>query len=146
MTQSEEKSGVASRAELERAGIRQEPIPELLSRLSSDLTLLVRQEIALAKRETADKVNVLKAEALAVTMGGVLLHVGLLVLVAAGILALAQALPAWASALIVGGVLAIAGGALLAQARARLAKLDLAPQATMQSVERDVDAVKEAVR
>jgi hypothetical protein len=110
------------------------------------LTLLVRQEIALAKRETSDKLNLLKAEALAVSLGGMLLHVGLLVLVASGVLALAKALPAWASALIVGGVLVIAGAVMLAQAKARLAKLDLAPQATMKSVEQDVQAVKEAVR
>jgi cytochrome c biogenesis protein ResB len=146
MIQPEEKSGVASLAEIERARLRQEPVSELFSRLSSDLTLLVRQEIELAKHETAAKLNVLKAEAVAVSLGGVFLHVGLLVLVAAGILALAQVLPAWASALIVGGALAIAGGVLLAQAKARLAKLDLAPQATLQNVERDVDAVKEAVR
>jgi len=137
---------VASLGELERTGLAKQPAAEILSRLSSDLTLLVRQEIALAKRETASKLNVLKAEALVLSLGGVLLHVGLLVLVAAGVLALAEALPAWASALIVGGGLVVSGAVILAQAKARLAKLDLAPQATMKSVERDVRAVKEAVR
>jgi hypothetical protein len=146
MAQPEEKSGLASLGDLERAKLREQPLPELISQLSSDLTLLVRQEIALAKREAEDKLRLVKAEALAVSIGGVLLHVGLLVLVAAGVLALAEVLPAWAAALIVGGVLAVAGVVLLAQAKARLAEWDPTPKEALRSLERDVDAVKEAVR
>jgi hypothetical protein len=122
------------------------PLTELLGRLSRDTSLLAQQEIALAKQEAADKLAIIKAELVGVTVGGVLVQAGVLALIAGGILALALVLPPWAAALVAGGVLLAVGAGLLLKAKERLSKLDLAPKKTVQTVKQDVYAVKEAAK
>jgi uncharacterized membrane protein len=142
----EEQSGVSSFGAAGRELLHDKPLSELLPQLTKDVTLLAQQEIALAKQEAADKLTVIKTEAVGLTVGAVLLHSGLLVLVAAVVLLLATFLPAWLAALIGGGGLALAGALLLLRGKARLSELDLGPKLVIENVEQDVSAIKEAAR
>lgn len=126
--------------------LRHEPLADLVSRVSQDIGLLMKQELGLAKQEVANKVVRVKAEATGMALGGTLLHAGVLLLATAVVLGLSELLAPWLAALIVAIVLLAVGGGLLMRGRARLAALELAPKIALENVQRDVDAVQEAVR
>jgi hypothetical protein len=112
----------------------EQSLGELFSKLSADTGLLVRQEVELAKAEMAEKARAGAKQAGLAAFGGALAYVGLFAIVAAIIALLAQVLPLWLAALIV-GVVVVAAGALLARnAAGNLAKIDLAPAMTVRSL------------
>jgi hypothetical protein len=127
-----------------------EPVEErslrsLIGQLSRDGSLLVQQEIALAKQELTEKAGVLAASGASMAVGGLVLYAGVLTITAGFVLALALAMPAWVSALLVGVALAAAGAVMLLRGKKRLTDLDLKPSKTTASVKRDVETLKEAV-
>lgn len=123
-----------------------QPLRELFGRLSQDGSLLIRQEIALAKVELGEKAARLRSQASLMAAGGIALYTGALALVAGLILLLALAMPAWASALLVGTAIATVGAVLLLRGKNNLEKLDLKPHETVSNVRQDVNAIKEAAR
>lgn len=104
------------------AGTGDRTLKHLVSDLKDNSALLVRQEIALAKAEVKEKVKGVAKKAITFSIAGVLAYAGLLVVLAAVILAvIALGVVAWLAALIVGaGVLA--GAFLLVQRARRPAK------------------------
>lgn len=120
-----------------------------LGKLFSDLTektsLLMRQEVALAKKELSETVSQALGDVIMLAVGAALAYIGLLALIAAAILGLALVLPAWASALIVGAVIIVIGGVLVLQGLNNLKKLDLMPRRTVDTIKEDVQAVKESM-
>jgi hypothetical protein len=123
-----------------------QPLREIVGQLSRDGSLLIKQEIALAKLELGEKAARFRTQATVIAAGGIALYTGALALVAGLILLLALAMPAWASALLVGTAIATAGAVLLLRGKNNLEKLDLKPEQTVANVRRDVDAIKEAAR
>lgn len=98
------------------------PVRELTAQLGEQLTRLVRDETALAKAE-------LFASARQAVLGGGLLGGAALVavtawltMVAAAIAGIAEGLPVWASALIIGGVLGALAGVLALLGRNRMSR------------------------
>jgi hypothetical protein len=128
------------------ANVEERPLRDLLRQLSRDGSLLVQQEVALARRELADKAARLQQDFAALALGGVILFVGVLTLTAALVLLLSLVMPAWASSVAVGAAISAIGALLLVRGKARLARLDLKPEQALESVQRDVDAVQEAAR
>jgi hypothetical protein len=120
-------------------------ISELFGQLTQDLTLLVRQELLLARTEITEKVSRLVANAVSVAAGGLVAYVGALALVAALILALHELadISPWISALIVGAVLAIAGYLMLQRGLKELKRVDLSPRRTVETLKDDVQWAKE---
>ncbi|WP_030689621.1 phage holin family protein [Streptomyces globisporus] len=123
---------------------RDEPVGELVTRASRQISELVREEMRLARAEMTQKgrrygiggglfggaglVGILAAQALG----------------AAGIAALALVLPVWASALIVAALLAAVAAVLAGIGRKQVAKAGgPAPEKTIESVKADVDEIKE---
>lgn len=130
--------------------LRQEErsIGELFGQLTQDMTLLVRQEIQLARTEMSEKLSRLAANLISVIGGGFVAYVGALALVGALILALHElaGISRWVSALIVGAVLAIAGYAMLQRGLKELKRVDLAPRRTVENIKDDVQAIKDDVQ
>jgi putative copper export protein len=129
--------------------LRQERgVAELLGQLSQDMTMLVRQEVQLARAEMSDKLSRLTANLVSVVAGGFVAYVGALALVAALILALHNLanISPWVSALIVGAVLAIAGYAMLRRGLGELKRVDLAPRRTVENIKDDVQAIRNDVQ
>jgi hypothetical protein len=126
--------------------LRQErSIGELFGQLTQDMTLLVRQEIQLARTEMSDKLSRFTTNLVSVLSGGFVAYLGGLALVAALILAirdLANISLAW-SALIVGAVLAIVGYVMLQKGVKELKRVDLAPRRTVETLKDDVQWAKE---
>lgn len=122
------------------------PISSLFSDLLNELTELVRQEILLAKREISDKVNQITSGGVILVAGGAVLFAGFLALLHCAELALANVMAPWLAALIVGGVVAIVGLILVLKGRSKLKTANLAPQRTMESLQRDKELAQEHVR
>lgn len=122
-------------------------IGELASQLSEQVSRLVRDEIALAMAETKERGKKLGIGAGLFGGTAVLGWFAIGVLISAAILGLATAVDAWLAALIVGVVLLLIAGVL-----ALVGKKDLqqgappVPTEAISSVQKDVDAVREAVK
>jgi hypothetical protein len=118
---------------------------ELVSRLSQDLSQLVRDEMRMAQVEVTGKA---KKAGVGIGMfgaAGLLALYGAGVLIAAAVIALALAVPAWLAALIVAVVLVAAAGVAALVGKKRVSDaVPPVPEATVDSVKRDVAAAKDA--
>jgi uncharacterized membrane protein YqjE len=123
----------------------QRSIGELFGQLTQDVNLLVRQEIALARAELAQKVSRARRDAMSLVAGAVVTYLGALALLAAVILVLDQAvgLPSWLAALLVGAALAVAGYLMLRRGLRDLQRLDPTPRRTVATLKDDVQWAKE---
>jgi hypothetical protein len=123
-------------------------IGELFGQLSQDMTLLVRQEVQLARAEMSDKITRLTTNLVSVIAGGFVAYVGALALVAALILALQDLanISPWVSALIVGALLGIIGYVMLKRGLTELKRVDLAPRRTVENIRDDVQSIKDDVQ
>ncbi len=121
-------------------------IKELVRQLADDSTLLMRQEVELAKHEIENKLDRAKKDIVALLVGGAVLYAGFLVLLATVVLALANGLAPWLAALIVGGVVAIAGGLSALKGAKDVRELDPKPRQSLGSIRMDVQRLKEAAR
>jgi VIT1/CCC1 family predicted Fe2+/Mn2+ transporter len=123
--------------------LRERPIGEVAKQLTSDISLLVRQEIELAKAEMAAKGRT-AAPGLGMFGGA-----GIVALCAAGaitaflVLVFSLFLPNWAAALIVGAVLAAIAFVLIKQGKERVAEAGKpVPEQTIETVKEDVEWAK----
>lgn len=108
---------------------------ELFSELSRETSALIRQEVELAKTEMSSKLKTAGGHAGLAAAGGALAHAGLLVLLAAIVIGLADlGVPAWLSALIVAAVVIAVGYMLVNRGLARLRATSVAPVQTMESL------------
>jgi hypothetical protein len=112
------------------------------------MTLLVRQEIQLARSEISEKLSRFTTNLISVAAGGFVAYVGGLALVAALILALHDLanISLAISALIIGAVLAIAGYLMLKRGLTELKRVDIAPRRTVENIKDDVQSIKEDVQ
>ncbi len=120
-------------------------IGELFGQLTQDMTLLVRQEIQLARTEMSDKLSRFTTNLVSVLSGGFVAYLGGLALVAALILAIRDLanISLALSALIVGAVLAIVGYVMLQKGMKELKRVDFAPRRTVETLKDDVQWAKE---
>jgi VIT1/CCC1 family predicted Fe2+/Mn2+ transporter len=123
--------------------LRERPLGEVAKALTRDVSLLVHQEIDLAKAEMAEKGRT-AAPGLGMFGGA-----GIVALCAAGaltaflVLVFSVFLPEWAAALIVGAVLAAAAYVLVRQGKERVADAGKpVPEQTIETVKEDVEWVK----
>lgn len=128
-------------------GLEAVPTGELVQLLASQVSELVRGELEQARTELAAKGKRAGAGAGLAGAGGVVALYGLGALIAAGIAALALVWPVWLAALVVGVVVLIVAGVLALAGRSQLRRaVPPAPEHAVQSVRDDVTAVREAVR
>jgi len=123
--------------------LRERPLGEVAKALTRDVSLLVRQEIDLAKAEMAEKGRT-AAPGLGMFGGA-----GIVALCAAGaltaffVLVFSVFLPEWAAALMVGAALAAAAYVLVRQGKERVADAGKpVPEQTIETVKEDVEWAK----
>jgi Putative Actinobacterial Holin-X, holin superfamily III len=122
-------------------------VAELARQLPEQISRLVREELRLAQLEMTQKGKRAGIGAGMLGGGGVIALYGVAAVVAAAIFALTLVLPAWASALIVGGALLLVSAALAGLGRKRVKQaMPPVPQQTQASVEADVEEIKERVQ
>lgn len=112
---------------------------ELFGELTREIVTLIRQEVALARTEMSQKVSRIGKHVGLMAAGGAVAYAGLLAIVAAIIITLAQHtdLSWWASALIVGIVVTGLGGFLAWKGLDALKHVDLAPRQTLETLKED---------
>ena len=123
--------------------LREQPMGQVAKELTSDLSLLVRQELALARAEMTEKGRT-AAPGLGMFGGA-----GVMALCAAGaltaflVLVLSLFLPDWAAALIVGAVFAAVAYVLVQRGKERVADAGTpVPEQTIETVKEDVEWAK----
>lgn len=124
-----------------------QPVGELISELSEQVSVLVRDELRLASMEMARKGKQARAGIGILSGSGVAALFGAGCLTACAVLAISGVLAAWLAALIVGAaLLAVAGAAaLLGKSHLKRAAPPV-PTDAAASVKADVDVIKERAR
>ncbi|RYZ46027.1 MAG: phage holin family protein [Myxococcaceae bacterium] len=112
------------------------PLGALVSEFIEQGRHLLRAEFTLARTELKSEAKKATAGGGMVAAGGVVLLLGAMALVAFLVIALAQVMPLWASALLV-TVLLLAAGAGLAAVGAKRLKTIHAPRKTIQTLKED---------
>lgn len=127
--------------------LREQSTAELVQRASEQISLLIRDELALAKAELAEKG---KHAGLGIGLfggAGAFAFYGVGALIATGILLLALVMPAWLAALIMTAFIFLCAAIMALVGRRQLKRaVPPVPQAAASGLKADVDAVKEAVR
>jgi len=138
----EDVSGVAT----QDSPASEASVGELVSRASEQLTTLVRDEMRLAQVEMVQK-----GRRSGIGLGlfggaGAVAWFGIASLVTAAFLGLSLVVAPWLAAVIVGVVLLLTASALAMVGRREVSQATpVLPQESMQSVRRDVEAVKEGI-
>jgi hypothetical protein len=115
---------------------------ELVRELTAETRSLLRKEIELAKAETAEKISFLGGRAGELALGGVIVLIGGLVLMAAAVtgltalldLFMSTELAAFVAPLLLGGGLAFVGWGKVQAALARIRSEGLAPRLTTRTL------------
>jgi drug/metabolite transporter (DMT)-like permease len=109
---------------------------ELFAELSRETGVLVRKEVELATTEMTSKARVAGGHVGIVAAGGALAHAGLLVLLAAFVIGLAQlGVTPWLSALIVAVVTMVVGYVLVNKGLSNLRRTSVAPTQTIETLQ-----------
>ncbi|MDQ5826374.1 MAG: phage holin family protein [Chloroflexota bacterium] len=120
---------------------------ELFADLAKESSVLVRQEVALAKAEMTQKAGQVGKDIGFLAVGGLVLYAGLLAIIAAIIIVLGTVgVPWWLAALVVGVIVAGVGYFLVQRGLQALKKESLAPKQTIETLKEDAEWAKEQVR
>lgn len=120
---------------------RKRSLFSLIGDLPGLLMNLVREEIEQLKQEMISKAKHAGVGIGLLVAAGTFLFFALAVFIAAAVLGLATVLPAWAAALIVGGVILLLGVILIAIGVNQLKQGSPTPTKTIDSIHKDVDAI-----
>lgn len=118
-------------------------IPDLLRALATDVTRLIRDEVALARAEMSEGAHRMGAAVVMIAAGAILGLAALIILLDAVVYGLANHMPAWLAAVIVGGVVAVIGFVMVRKGQNDLSAARLAPTRTAAQVGRDAQLVRE---
>ena len=130
----------------ENRSLENRPLGDLFGDLASEMSNLVRQEVALAKVEVAQKAKYVGRNVGYLVVGGAVAYVALLAIVAAIIMLLAKVLPDWGAALLVGVVIGVVGWLLIGKAMMALQNADLTPRETVETLKEDATWMKEQIK
>ena len=130
----------------ENRSLENRPLGDLFGDLASEMSNLVRQEVALAKVEVAQKAKYVGRNVSYLVVGGAVAYAALLAIVAAIIMLLAKVLPDWGAALLVGVVIGVVGWLLIGKAMMALQNTDLTPRETVETLKEDATWMKEQIK
>jgi lipopolysaccharide export LptBFGC system permease protein LptF len=126
---------------------QERPTAELVKQLSEQVSVLVREEVKLARLEMTRKGKQAGSGAGLLGGGALVALYGIGCLIACVVLALSGVVSAWAAALIVGAVLLAVAAALALPGKGRLQKATPpVPKQAVGSIKTDVEEIKERAR
>jgi hypothetical protein len=121
--------------------VEERPLSELFSDLVTETSNLVRNEVALAKVEITNKASKIGKNIGSLVIGGAVAYAGVL----AVIMLLGRVIPMWLSALIVGLIVVGIAWLMISKAMTELQRVDLKPEATVESVKEDAQWIKDQI-
>ncbi len=115
-------------------------LAQLVSGLMSDATLLMQQELALAKYELYEEARKTKKAAASLGSGILVAAIGglLLIIMLVHLLRELTEWPLWTCYGIIGGICAIGGAALLYSGKQQMSQIDIVPQQTVETMKENV--------
>jgi len=128
---------------LTQVGARRESLVELIGELANQSVGLMRDEVALARRELEQKLKTVQSAAAVVAIGAFIALIAALSVCAAVIIALAEYVGPWQSALIVGLILGMAAGVAISIGISRFKRTNLKPEQTIETIEENKEWLKE---
>ncbi|MCI0387198.1 MAG: phage holin family protein [Acidobacteria bacterium] len=120
-----------------------ESFGELVGLVASQSAGLVRDEVALAQREVRENLKTVRSAASVVIIGAVTALIAAMALCAAVIIALAEHVGPWQSALIVGLILGMTAGVVILSGVNRFKRTNLRPVQTIETLEENKEWLKE---
>jgi uncharacterized membrane protein YqjE len=129
--------------DLTEISVRRESWGELIGELAGQLVGLARDEVALARRELEQKLKTVQSAAAVVAIGAIIALIATLSVCAAVIIALAEYVGPWQSALIVGLILGMAAGVTILIGVSRFKRTSLRPEKTIETLEENKEWLKE---
>ena len=130
----------------ENRSLENRPLGDLFGDLATDMSNLVRQEVALAKLEITQKAKYLGRNIGYLVVGGAVAYAAALAIMAAIIMLLAKVLPHWGAALIVGAVVGGIGWMLIGKAMMALQPAELTPRETVETLKEDATWMKQQIK
>lgn len=130
----------------ENRPLENRPLGDLFGDLANDMSSLVRQEVTLAKVEITQKAKYVGRNVGYLVIGGAVAYAALLAIIAAIIMLLAQVVPHWGAALIVGAVVGGIGWLLIGKAMTALQQADLTPHETVETLKEDATWMKQQIK
>ena len=118
-------------------------MPELLGKLATESSHLIRDEIALAKQEISEKVIVLRSALIGAVVSASLGLAALLALCGAAAAALAPVTGAWQALLVIGGGLVLISTVAAYVSVGILKRMTLTPEETLDTLEENKEWLKE---
>lgn len=125
--------------------IREKSLGELFTELATETSMLVRQEVALAKAEATAKATAVGKDVGFLAAGAAVGYISVLAIVAGVIMLLANVMPAWLSSLLVGAAIGGAAYFLIMSAISRLRRMDPLPQQTIETLKEDAKWLKKEI-
>jgi len=130
----------------ENRSLENRPLGDLFGDLATEMSNLVRQEVALAKVEVSQKVKHVGRNVGYLAIGGAVAYAAVLAIIAGIIMLLAKVVPHWGAALIVGAVVGGIGWLLIGKAMMALQQTDLTPRETVETLKEDATWMKEQIK
>lgn len=130
----------------ENRAMENKPLGDLFSDLASEMSELVRKEVALAKVEIGQKAKHVGKNVGYLAIGGAVAYAAMLTIIAAIVMLLDHVMPDWGAALLVGIVVGVVGWLLISKARAALQATDMTPQQTVETLKEDAAWVKQQIK
>ena len=120
-------------------------LAQLLTGIVNDARELLRQELALAKYELREDLQKAKTAMVSLGIGIGVTAIGglLLILMLVHLLNALAGLPLWACYGIIGAVFVIVGGVLLLIGKNTIARIDVVPPQTVETMKENVQWIKE---
>jgi hypothetical protein len=130
----------------ENRAMDNKPLGDLFGDLASEVSELVRKEVALAKLEIGQKAKHVGKNVGYLVVGGAVAYAAMLTVLAAIVMLLDKVMPNWGAALLVGIVVGIVGWLLISKARAALEATEVTPQQTVETLKEDAAWVKQQIK
>ena len=130
----------------ENRSLENRPLGDLFGDLATEMSNLVRQEVALAKVEVAQKAKYVGRNVGYLVVGGSVAYAALLAIIAGIIMLLAKVVPHWGAALIVGVVVGGIGWLLIGKAMMALQQAELTPHETVETLKEDATWMKQQIK
>lgn len=130
----------------ENRAMENKPLGDLFGDLASEVSELVRKEVALAKLEVGQKAKYVGRNVGYLVVGGAVAYAAMLAIIAAIVMLLAKVMPHWGAALLVGGVVAVVGWLLVGKALSALQQTDMTPEQTVETLREDAAWVKQQIK
>lgn len=122
------------------------PLGDLFGDLATEMSNLVRQEVALAKVEVSQKAKYIGRNVGYLVVGGAVAYAAMLAIIAAIIMLLDKVMPNWGAALLVGVLVGGIGWLLIGKAISALQEADVTPRQTVETLKEDATWMKQQIK